>query len=350
MSSSELIALLQAPEKASRLAVADWNSVVEAGRKTQMLGQLSASLRSYGGVEAVPQAVQRHLDLADLTSKRRTESAMWEVATIRRAVDQSIPIILLKGCAYAACGDQNSFGRIYSDIDLMVQRAQLAATEAALFGAGWKPGSVSTYDAAYYRNWMHEVPPMEHVRRHTVVDLHHAINPPVSRHFVSPEKLLERIKEVLPGVYVLDAPDRVIHCALHMLQEGEPKKLLRDLYDLHLLVSQHFGGSDGVRHLYIRAQELQVENLVRVAVRAAKSLFASNDASDQVTFGWLRNCLLRAARDANGVGTMLGKIAGTAVLAHSHWMKMPVRLLVPHLVRKSYLRMTNADDVKSQAV
>lgn len=334
--STALIALLKEPGSVAGIAEAHWQSIVEAGRKNQMLGQLAALLQRRSCLGAVPPNVRRHLDLAALTSVRRAEAAKWEVQRIRQAVEADIPVILLKGAAYAASGDYNAEGRLFSDIDVLVPRSQLQSMESALFGAGWKPKRLNQYDASYYRNWMHEVPPMEHVRRHTVVDLHHAINPPVSRVYVDPEQLLSRIVEIEPGLFVLSAADRVVHCCLHLLQEGEPKKVLRELYDLHILVEQHFDGPAGLRTLLSRADELAVTGQVRVAVAAANCLFNG----DPSAIGYLGASLVRSACEANGVSqSMLAKMAGTHLLAYSHWLKMPMHILVPHLARKSWLRL-----------
>ncbi len=343
MSPTRLIALLRSPQGISRVTDAHWNEVIEQGRKTQLLGQLAASLQRAQLWDKVPSAVQRHLALAELTIRRRSESALWEATTMRRAVDPAIPLVLLKGCAYLACADDNAAGRFFSDIDVLVRRHELPAVEADLMSVGWKPSRVDDYDLAYYRNWMHEVPPMKHVRRHTVIDLHHAINPPVSRFFVHPEQLLERIVEVRPGIFVLAATDRVIHCALHLLQEGEPKKLMRDLYDLHLLLRQHHGSAAGMEQLRHRAVELKVDTLIEAAIGAAHALFAVEPRLGERS-GWLQACVDRAAREANGNTTVAGEMAGTAVLAYSHWLKMPMHLLVPHLVRKSLMRMTSDKD------
>ena len=236
MYSPSLISLLRSPQTVPSITSEQWNDIVVAARKNQMLGQLAARLQQAQMLDAVPPQVRRHLELDLLTALRRSESALWEVASMRRSVNPAIPLVFIKGCAYALSTDQNALGRTFSDIDVMVRHHALGTVEGALISVGWKPSLVNDYDAAYYRNWMHEVPPMEHVRRNTVVDLHHAINPPVSRYYVNPDKLFECLTEVKPGVFVLSAHDRDIHCALHLLQEGEPKKLLRDLYDLYLLV------------------------------------------------------------------------------------------------------------------
>jgi hypothetical protein len=305
-------------------------------RRTQLLGQLATRLRIAGAFDRVLPAVQRHLILAELTSQRRDEAALWELKGMRKAIDPATPVVVLKGCAYMVAGDANATGRLFSDVDLMVRRHDLEAVESALISVGWKPSRVDAYDLAYYRNWMHEVPPMEHVRRHTVCDLHHAINPPISRYYIKPEKLFERLVEVLPGIFVLSPTDRVIHCALHLLQEGEPKKLLRDLFDLHLLLGQHCGSANGMEQLQHRAKELNVTRLVNVGIGASRALFAVSPHPSKVS-SWLQACVVRAARDANGNGSFVGEMAGIAVLAHSHWMKMPMRLLLPHLARKTWL-------------
>jgi len=46
---------------------------------------------------------------------------------------------------------------------------------------GWVSGHRSAYDQRYYRKWMHEIPPMTHIRRQTVLDLHHNILPETAR-------------------------------------------------------------------------------------------------------------------------------------------------------------------------
>ena len=337
MSADKLISLLRLPSLASGLDEGHWNAVVEEARKTQLLGPLAVRLLEADVLEQVPQAVQRHLALAELTARRRSEAAMWEVAAMRRAIDPAISLVLLKGCAYVASHDTNAGGRIFSDVDVMVRRPDLSLLESALVAAGWKPSQVNAYDQAYYRNWMHEVPPMAHVRRHTVLDLHHAINPPISRYYVNPDKLFECLVEVQPGVFVLGALDRVIHCALHLLQEGDPQKLVRDLYDLHLLYRQHAHTVDGRSRLQDRAKAFGVQRLLDTALGAAQTLFASDDEQNVKPSGWLERCLVRTARQVNQPSSWLTALSGTAVLGYSHWIKMPLHLLLPHLIRKAWV-------------
>ncbi len=334
MPTIDLITLLRTPQRVEAMREGDWNLVVVQARQNQLLGQLAGHLERAGVLDKVPAAVRRHLDLELLTAKRRAESALWEVASIRRSIPERFNLALLKGCAYAAIGDTSSVGRLFSDMDLLVTRANLPELEIQLLAMGYKPKRVNDYDMAYYRNWMHEVPPMEHVRRHTVVDLHHAINPPISRFYVDPAKLFERLEAYQPGLYVLCATDRIIHCALHLLQEGEPKKLLRDLFDLYLLLDQHAATPAQQAELSSRVSDLGVTRPVDTAVQAAMTLFNASVAATPVMPGWLQLALTAAARHGVDGSGFVGVCAGWMVLAHSHWMKMPWRILLPHLFAK----------------
>ena len=97
-----------------------------------MLGQLAARLDAQVSPEQLPPAVHRHLALAELISRRRTEAALWEVNTIRHSLPQSIPVVLLKGVAYAAAKDRNASGRLFSDVDILVPHCHLDEAEADL--------------------------------------------------------------------------------------------------------------------------------------------------------------------------------------------------------------------------
>lgn len=348
MSPTRLIEVLRSPETVSTISLEQWNEVVVEGRKFQLLGQLAARLQNRNFLSEVPPQVRRHLDLELLTATRRAEAAMWEVSSMRRAIDGSYPLTFIKGCAYVLGGDNNANGRTFSDIDVVVPKAFLSELESLFFSLGWKPSTVSEYDDAYYRNWMHELPPMEHVRRNTVLDLHHAINPPVSRYYIEPTMFFKTKVEVMPGIFILSPVDRVIHCAMHLLQEGEPKKLLRDLFDLFSLVNQHFPSVDELKRLRFRASELNVAKVSMSAVAASLEIFETRSVDVGDRSEWLQACLVKAAVTAhnksNSLSTWIGGMAGVVILVHSHWMKMPLKLLIPHLCRKSWLRLHEGKD------
>ncbi len=310
---------------------------MQSARQSDLLGQLAASLTNTS--LDIHWRVRRAFDLELLSAQRRTEAALWELEVIRRLVPRTVPIVVLKGCAYALAGDHNAKGRLFSDIDLLIPANFLGDVESALISGGWKPSAVSTYDQHYYRNWMHELPPMEHVRRRTVVDLHHAIVPTVSRYAFDPTPLFDQAEEVSSGLFVLSPKDRIIHSSLHAFLEGVPSKALRDLYDINCLLRQHFPEDQQTDTLLSRSEELGVKDLVHDAITASAAIFINEkpQTPDQET---LRSKLLANAALSAITASPQGSIAAQWLLAHSHWMKMPFRLLLPHLIRKAWVRFS----------
>lgn len=336
---SRLPTVLGNPAGIGRISGEQWNAILLHSRKTQSLGQLASRLASAGLLNEVPPVVLRHLSLARMTAQRRADAARWEIDVIRRSIEPGTPVILLKGCAYLAAKDPNADGRLFSDIDILVPRASLGKAEAALTAAGWMPSTVNAYDQHYYREWSHEVPPMEHVRRHTVVDLHHAIIPPISRYSIPTELLLEHLEQVAPGIHILGSADRVIHCAIHLIQEGEASKVFRDLYDLFLLLETHFPAGTKRDELYARAETLGLRRLVAAATNAAEVVFHTQKSASRSS--WLAKLLITAASGSlpQTESRYSFQISRVALLAQSHWMKMPMHVLIPHLFRKTLLAL-----------
>jgi hypothetical protein len=135
---------------------------------------------------------------------------------------------------------------------------------------------------------------MEHVRRHTVVDLHHAIVPTVSRYAFDPTPLFDQATEVSSGLFVLCPKDRVIHSCLHAFLEGVPSKALRDLYDISCLLRQHFANEPEIEALLSRSEELGVKELVRDAITASATIFM-DEKPQNLSQATLRSQLLATA-------------------------------------------------------
>jgi len=98
-------------------------------------------------------------------------------------------IILLKGAAYLEAGLPCSQGRTLSDLDLLVRREELPRIEKTLQEAGWESDTEEEYDQRYYREWMHEIPPLKHRFRGLEVDIHHNLLALTGRYRVPAEKL-----------------------------------------------------------------------------------------------------------------------------------------------------------------
>lgn len=329
---TELIELLRTPEQAADFDPEQWVAVLEQGQQQLLLGQLASLVQDRVKPGGLPEAVRRHFDLALLTANRRVEVALWEIGLIRSIIPSTIPVILLKGVAYAAAKDSNSTGRLFTDLDLLVPHESLDEVESGLFSNGWLSGPVDEYDQKYYREWMHELPPMKHVRRQSVIDLHHAIVPVISRYSFSTERLFQAAVEVAPNLFVLSPTDRIIHCAIHAVIEGDAGKLLRELYDLSALIRQHAGQPSDTAHIFERARELGVEELVVPPMQAADHVFGSAARMpDERIAGWLVSAATNG-QDDRGVSVSIARLG---LLAHSHRIKMPIGMLIPHLIRKT---------------
>ena len=93
-----------------------------------------------------------------------------------------VPVILLKGTAFHAADLDACGGRSVGDLDILVPHDSLGAVEAALLDAGWeRMKEADGYDDAYYRRWMHELPPLIHRTRDRMIDVHHTILPLTAR-------------------------------------------------------------------------------------------------------------------------------------------------------------------------
>ena len=68
-------------------------------------------------------------------------------------------------------------GRVFADVDILIAQPLLGEAESLLTLQGWMSDKLDAYDQRYYRQWMHELPPLQHMRRSSVIDVHHAILP-----------------------------------------------------------------------------------------------------------------------------------------------------------------------------
>lgn len=78
---------------------------------------------------------------------------------LRLLSDLDVPVIFLKGAAYALADLDVAKGRMATDIDILVPEDAIGDVEARLQQAGWASMKTNEYDDSYYRQWMHEIPP-----------------------------------------------------------------------------------------------------------------------------------------------------------------------------------------------
>ena len=346
-------ALLQAlvdPRSMAGFDLGTWDRVVPQAHSAGLLGRLAALARREQIEASIAPQVRRHLGAALVTAEQQHRAVRWELNQLSQTLAETRgPVVLLKGAAYAAASLAPGAGRLFSDIDLLVPKVELHATEAALMLGGWNSHSQDPYEQRYYREWMHELPPMIHIKRQTVLDLHHNILPETARIQTRPDLILAGARP-LPGYprFSIPAPvDLVLHSATHLFHEGEWEHGLRDLVDLDALLREHGREPAFWDRLFERAAQLNLGRPLFYALRYAERILHTPCPSD-VT----RRCpqapgkAHRALMDALFVAafatahhsfrTRLSGVAEFALYVRSHWLRMPLPLLLPHLVRKSW--------------
>jgi len=348
-----IITALLEPRTVSALSQAEWDLLIRQGRRTNLLARLAHQLTQFELIASVPLAPRNHLKSALRMAQRQQVALRWEVTCISKAFagGEARPI-LLKGAAYVMAGLDVAHGRTFSDVDILVPKGLLGHCEAQLMLHGWQASNHDAYDQRYYRRWMHEIPPLRHVRRGTTLDLHHSILPQTARTSVNTRALLDGAHEVpgIPGVYVLQDTDMVIHSATHLFHEGDFEKGLRDLFDLDSLLRQ-FGAVSGFwQQLVPRASTLGLTRPLYYALRYTTSMLGTPVPADILALAEIGRpaapltrlmdaCYLRALRPAHASSTPPGTgLVRLLLYLRSHWIKMPFHLLAYHLGRKLLVR------------
>lgn len=349
-----------------------WEELVSRAREANLLGTLAERIRERAQIDAVPEAPRAHLTAAQIRSEAQVTATRRELRHLARALaGVDARIVLLKGASYLCAGLPHARGRVLADIDILVPKTRLDDVESALLQAGFVTTHTNAYDQRYYRHWMHELPPMLHVRRQTVVDVHHALVPETSRMHPDSTLLLEAARPIddeawLPhGVPIdetsggprfsmLSPADMTIHCATHLFCDEDFSHAPRDLVDFDALV-RHFAPAepDFWEALLPRARKLDL----------ARPLWYALDWSTRVHRTPVPAHVLREARRSaparpvrllmNGLlgaalrptrGRAATRWARSALYVRGHWLKMPPLLLAWHLTVKAFRRDEASDE------
>jgi hypothetical protein len=261
------------------------------------------------------------------------------------------PLVLLKGAAYVAADLPASKGRLIEDIDLLVPAEHLGEVESALEHAEWQRVGLPEYDRRYYRRWRYVPPQLQHLRRPMVINLHHAIVPDSARYRPGANKLRRRATEIpgFAGLLVLTSEDRILHAATVLFHDDRLSHGLRDLSDLGLLLRQAASETDFWPRLLARAEEMELGRPLFYALRYARHFFATpvpDEASNRLRSaepgsatlklmdGMYTRMLAPAHRSCMDAFT---PPARAATYLRTHWLRRPLRQLVPHLVYKALI-------------
>lgn len=347
-----LIQVLRDPGAMARLALPDWDLLLRQALAANLTASLYCLAEEGGVLAAMPAQPRRHLDWVRALLARHGDGVRWEVDRIGTALAPlGVPLILLKGAAYVLAGLPPARGRLFSDIDILVPKADIGRVESALMQAGWMSQHHDAYDQRYYRVWMHEIPPMRHVQRANMIDVHHAILPLTARARPDPAKL-RAAAVALPdtsGVCVLAPCDMVLHSATHLFYDGEFGKGLRDLLDLHRLL-EHFGADPAFwDRLPERARALELARPLFYALRycalvlgtpvpAATVAALAPAGPGRLLLGLMDALFERALMPDHA--SCDGALTGAARLLlyiRGNWLRMPPLLLARHLFHKAFI-------------
>lgn len=332
-----LAAALRDPEPLRRADGAVWSSLVRGARKEALIGQFAARVRAAG--LPVPPRAQLILDDAMIGVEASQRAARWEAREAARLLGgRGYPVVLMKGTAYVVAGLPPAEGRTVGDLDILVPRTALRDAESVLRANGWEPLKEEAYDDAYYREWMHELPPLAHAERGSVIDVHHTILPLTARLRPDAESLISAAVPVEGGLFVLSPPDMLLHSIAHLFYDGDFDGGLRNLWDIDRLI-RHFAAPDFWPALAERARLHQLETPLARALRFARDFFRT-DVDERLAGratpvdGLIRRRLL--ARDGYGLPTR--PVTRGLLYVRSHWLRMPPTMLARHLFTKWRMR------------
>ncbi|MBW7836996.1 MAG: nucleotidyltransferase family protein [Sphingomonadales bacterium] len=346
-----LLTVLKNPARQAGLSADAWSQVLYLARACGLLGRVAADAERYGLLDSLAAGVRDQLIGARRVAEMSRTRLLWEMDRVRRAtLGSDIKIVLLKGAAYVAAGLPCAAGRVSSDIDVMVGRDSLQWLEATLMAAGWQQVKSSNYDQQYYRDWMHELPPLRHPERNAVIDIHHTILPPTSRYKPDPAKLLANARMIDERFAVFSDTDLLLHSAAHLFADGELRGGLRDLVDQRDLIAEFGRDAAFWQRLKARAEELGLTRPLAYSLSYAHDLLAAPVPAEVLTdarralpwppLRWVMDWCVRAAlipphlfdRAAGAA------VAGELLYIRSHWLRMPPLMLARHLGVKVWRR------------
>ncbi len=360
MVTSLLIQVLQEPAIIRHFNASDWNVLLRQASSAKMPARLAYHLKAADLINAVPDKILNHINSEQVKVAHLHTQVHQEVQALNQLFNKlDIKAIYLKGTAYLLADLPLAQGRFFSDIDILLNQDEIAKVEIALKCQGWKSQKTDDHDQAYYRNYMHEIPPMQNIMRGTVIDIHHNILPVCNDNIIDISLLsvdalkLDNISTHCQPSYVLTPAVMFLHSAIHLFHEGELEQGLRGLSDLDILLS-HFEESETnfSNQLIDLAKKINQQQSLFYAWRYLNKVLKrklsttaqafvgdyQQQAPNLATIDFIFTNLFTAHHST----TASWQFSVAAQLAYwrGHLLRMPLRLLIPHLMKKSWLQLS----------
>ena len=318
-----LVALLRDPERADAVDPAHWTEVLAVARAETLAGTLAHRLAGL----ALPDMVAGALAEARIDADEARRTALWEANRVALALRPlGHPVVLLKGTAFVAAGLAAGQGRGIGDCDILLPRKLLDHAEKLLVDAGWEWMKSDPYDDLYYRQWMHELPPLVHGERGRMVDVHHTILPLTARPTPDAQALIVDAEVLEGGLAVLCHTDMIVHAAAHLFADGELAGGLRNLWDIHALIEER-----GMEGLKARAARHGLSSAVDRALRLTHAVYGTTVPPRWQRLTMIDRLYRRRMMARDEWGRERPKPLRAVFYIRSHLIRMPLPMLVRHL-------------------
>lgn len=320
---------LSDPSYVMSLDARGWTALLTIAHAERLSGSLAYRLDGL----AIPAKAAEFLGAAKVTAETGRTRALWEAEMARCAcASLDVRVVLLKGTAFIAAGLDAGRGRFIGDLDILVPRARLDDVEAALLSAGWEWVKPDAYDDAYYRNHMHELPPLIHQERDAMIDVHHTILPLTARVTPDADALIANAEPLGNGLYTLSPHHMLLHAVAHLFADGDLAGGLRNLWDIDRLIREH---SDAAGWWAMLDERARLHGLIRHlgrALRLTHHLYATPVDAALAEKPRLSDIAFMSRLLArNTWGQESRWVLRQAFYIRSHWLRMPPLMLARHL-------------------
>ncbi|MDP5031005.1 MAG: nucleotidyltransferase family protein [Paraglaciecola sp.] len=328
----------------------DWECLIRIARRASILPRLASQIVG----QNYPCFVEKHLNSAIKQACLQKQQVRYEAIQLVKLLEtvSDSHLLFLKGAAYCLGDYQVGIGRIFSDIDLLVAKNDLSKIETKLLVYGWFPESSDEYDQKYYREWAHEIPPIRHAQRGTLLDVHHNLVPIISGRAPNIALFTEDLIYLENGIKVLSVHAMTLHSAIHLFFQEEYHHAFRDICDLHCMFSE-FGKTptfwEDIQTLALKSG-FSLE--LALACRYSEAIFNTPIPADVLRnskeylpnkpflliYDWLYLKVLQPHHPLAQV-RFLG-LANFLALLRGHFIKMPLHILLLHSFTKIYRNIT----------
>lgn len=347
----QLTSCFMAPEQLPSLSLGKWSDLIFVLRDCRLLASLAELLIEKQLIDTVPEKARFHLLSALKYANRQAEQVRMESQAITSLLrENSVDCVYLKGASYVLNNWHCGAGRVSSDIDVLVRESELATAETLMLKNLWRHQEINDYDDKYYREYAHEIPPLFHIQRGTVLDVHHNLFLPVSGRAPNIESFWKYVANTAQGHQVFLPHAAFVHSVIHLFLNEEVVYGCRDMIDLWRLLEEHGDDRfiDGVVELCqvngFNDELMLVSRLLRHWFTSSRTELllcrvnaevlpniASSESKINVWFRIYRRALVPnhpfiAGRKEN--------IARQLVFMRGHGLKMPLGVLIKHLAIK----------------